>query len=107
MQDRWLWAVAVVVWLGGCAPERDQPSLPSASLAPAVPPAAKKSPPAAVEKSAARSAEKQSAAPKVDSFGLPLVIEIKVPEAPPEIQKPSPPIKEEPEKSSKSWWNVF
>jgi len=46
-------------------------------------------------------------APKVDGFGLPLQIVIEVPEAPPEIQKPSPPIKEESEKNDKSWWNVF
>jgi hypothetical protein len=30
-----------------------------------------------------------------DDFNLPLVIEIAVPDVPPEIQKPSPPIKEE------------
>lgn len=33
----------------------------------------------------------------VDEFGLPLVIRVEVPEAPSEIQKPSPPIPKEPE----------
>jgi hypothetical protein len=31
-----------------------------------------------------------------DDFNLPLVIKMEVPEAPPEIQKPSPPIQEPP-----------
>ncbi len=40
-------------------------------------------------------------AAKVDDFGLPLEIDIQVPETPKEIQGPSPPIKEEPCRSGK------
>ncbi len=40
-------------------------------------------------------AKKPATGPTRDEFGLPIVIHMDVPEAPPEIQKPSPPIPKE------------
>ncbi len=39
-----------------------------------------------------------------DDFGLPLVIVIDVPPTPPEISRPSPPIREEPRHPKGSWF---
>ena len=45
----------------------------------------------------AKPAEKSVSDTKRDEFNLPLVIHIDVPDVPPEIEKPSPPMSEEPE----------
>ena len=79
-------AMIVVVLLGGCTPASEPPR--PTSQAPSFD--AKKSLPIAAESLVA----KQSAHRVLDDFNLPLVIDMEVPETPPEIQKPSVPIKE-------------
>ncbi len=71
MESRWLTLGVVLVLLAGCASD-------------SVPPPTASKP-----------------SPKVDAFGLPLVIVIDVPEVPKEIQGPSPPIQQEPKHSGK------
>jgi hypothetical protein len=93
MQYRWLALALVLLLPAGCAPKDAPPSLPST---PSAPPAAKNLLPDA--------AEKPAASPLVDGFGLPLVISIEVPEVPPEIQGPSPPIKKESQGGAKPWY---
>ncbi len=50
-----------------------------------------------VAEPAAKPLAKPADGAKRDEFGLPLVIRIQVPEAPAEVQKPSPPIPKESE----------
>jgi hypothetical protein len=54
------------------------------------------SPPTAEKPPAKPEPAKTSSGPRVDQFNLPLEIQVETPEVPPEIQGPSPPIKEEP-----------
>jgi hypothetical protein len=69
MMGKWLSiAVALIAFEGGCS---DQP---------------------------AETPQKSTAERNTDDFGLPLVIVIDVPETPPEIRGPSPPIQEKPRK---------
>ena len=69
MGRRWLLIVTTVLMLEGCSPS-DAPPPPAASAA-----------------------DEQG---DYDDFHLPLVIQMDVPETPPEIQKPSPPINGQP-----------
>jgi len=87
-----------VLGLAGCAAQSEPPEAPPAkSSAPAG-----QRPPAMAAKPGAQpavpAAGKRPAPRLRDDFDLPLVIEIHPPEVPPEIQKPSPPIKEEPKR---------
>lgn len=80
MRQFWLPAVTIVLLLGGCSPKRELPRpAPSDSSAKLEVPAGN-----------------SNINRKFDDFNLPLVIEIVLPEVPPEIQGPSPPIQEEP-----------
>jgi hypothetical protein len=71
MGYRWLPVLIVALWLCGCEAQKEPP------------------PDAVVAKTA-----DQPLAGSTDSFGLPLEIVVEVPEVPPELQGPSPPIKE-------------
>jgi len=94
MESRWLSLTIVVVLLGGCASDSVPPSPVNS------PPAVKKPSQTAAERPAAQPArwpgEKPANPPKVDAFGLPLVIVVEMPEVPKEIRGPSPPIHDEP-----------
>jgi hypothetical protein len=124
MGSRWLVLVMVTLLVGGChrhtgpvappAPEGKVAEKPSSRLpkestekpvngkefaekqkSAAKPVNGKQSP----EKPAGRvmlPVDQTQPAASTDQFGLPLVIVIDAPEVPPEIQAPSPPIKEEP-----------
>ena len=81
-----LTVVIVVVLLSGCTPA----SKPSGPTSEAPPFDAKKPPSITAESPAA----KQPAHRVRDDFNLPLMIHMEVPETPPEIEKPSVPIKE-------------
>jgi hypothetical protein len=94
-------AVAVAAFEGGCS---DRPAqTPVVKTASAQTPVAKtppaktappKTPPA--KSAPAKTPQKGAAERTTDDFGLPLVIVLDVPETPPEISRPSPPIREEP-----------
>ena len=73
MGTRWMPVIGVALLLGGCAPQKEPP--PAATTAKTV---------------------DEPGSRLTDDFGLPLVFTIEVPEVPPELQGPSPPIKEEP-----------
>ena len=105
----WLLVTILVLPLMGCGMSQADPPLPAASSpdAKTPPPRSAASPsdvkerqPITAAKSAAKTAKKSAARPAAprlwDDFGLPLVIEIPVPEVPPEIRKPSPPIQAQP-----------
>lgn len=96
MREFWLPIAAVVLLSGGCSPKSELPrSTPSFSSRKAEKSTTK---PHAEPKTKAGEwpAEKVQTGRLFDDFHLPLVIEITPPEVPPEIQGPSPPIKEEP-----------
>jgi len=118
----WLLVTILVLPLMGCGMSQADPPLPAASSPDAktppphsaVSPSDAKAPqhpsaassdvkirqPITAAKPAAKTAKKSAARPATprlwDDFGLPLVIEIPVPEVPPEIRKPSPPIQAQP-----------
>jgi hypothetical protein len=73
MKSGWPMLAILALWCGGCARESAPPSPP---------------------------APKPAASSRVDAFGLPLVIVIKPPEVPKEIEGPLPPVKEETPKPS-------
>ncbi len=75
--------------LSACVPQRE-PSHPTTAVSSSHAPSPRL---AAAEKPAAKAKAPQP--PRLrDDFNLPLVIKMEVPETPPEIRKPSPPIQE-------------
>lgn len=107
-----------VVLLGGCLSEQALPPSPAihppetAERVPTQPKNAEQdSSVRSVRKPDAPADDRPAKAPaparETDDFGLPLVIVMEAPEVPAEIRGPSPPIKEEPEDTSKKkrgWW---
>jgi hypothetical protein len=87
MKRLWLSMATVVLLPSGCTPG-SKPSRPTSS--------AEKPPAESAANLQAKSPEKQPVHRRVDEFNLPLEIEMEAPEAPPDVQKPSPPIKEQP-----------
>ncbi len=113
MAIRWLPAVTVALWLGGCGFENAPPPDPSPQprtaddpVAVPHPPAVEKASPAVAPKPAAkpqqpakppeRTAEKKPVPRTTDDFGFSLIIVIEAPEVPKELLGPSPPIQEPP-----------
>jgi hypothetical protein len=78
MRREWQLAVTAAVLLGGC-PSQDEPTT----------------------KLGEERVRVEAAHRDADEFGLPLVIVLEPPEAPKEIQGPSPPIKETPKAAPK------
>jgi hypothetical protein len=106
MESRWRALAVAAVLLGGCAREGAAPSPPAGNPSTVSSQRDFQSPSqTAAEKPAAkaekRPAAQQAASADVDAFGLPLVIVIEAPEAPKEIQGPSPPIPDEPKNAEK------
>jgi hypothetical protein len=102
--------ILVLPLLVGCSTSQGDAPLPAAAVSPpdakTPPPRSaassdvKKSLPVTAAKPAAKPPQKAAARQPArrlwDDFDLPLVIELQVPEAPPEIRKPSPPIQAQP-----------
>jgi hypothetical protein len=103
--------ILVLPLLMGCGMSQADPPLPAAAVSPpdakTPPPRSAVSPsdvrirpPVTAAKPAAKPPQKAAARQPArrlwDDFDLPLVIELQVPEAPPEIRKPSPPIQAQP-----------
>ena len=84
MEKRWLTLAVATLLLTGCT---------SKNAPPAGPPD-----PA---KTSGQPGVKQHKSVRVDDFGLPLEINIEVPETPKEIQGPSPPIRKAPRRNGK------
>ena len=106
---RGLLPVLLLLWCAGCSAETESSPASSPGLSKTTPPTAQKPfsrepmastgapPPPTAEKPAAKPEPAGTpSGPRVDQFNLPLEIHIETPEVPPEIQGPSPPIKEEP-----------
>ncbi|NLF09280.1 MAG: hypothetical protein GX594_15075 [Pirellulaceae bacterium] len=108
---------AAIVLAAGCSCENAAPPPVETKAAtenkeqqPLPAPAEEKPDPIAVEKPISEPENKpaeEEAAAQTDEFGLPLVIDMEVPEVPEEISKPSPPIEKKPDEAPKKslrWW---
>ncbi len=90
------------------AEEKKQESVPPAAVKlPVEKNTATKPPSTETEKPSDKKPPKKPVEELFDSFRLPLIIRLIPPEVPPEIQKPSPPIKENSEPPKKSIWKYF
>jgi hypothetical protein len=118
MRRRGLPLVMIVVLVAGCA-GKDEPQPRAANPPPSASPATVRTPIAKRQADGERRESKigkpQAENGKLpagqtgyshDQFDLPLVIHVDVPEVPPEIEKPSPPIKEKPEQPAEGF-NLF
>jgi len=107
---RRLLPLLLLLGLAGCSVETELSPASSPSPSKTTPPTAQKpfscksetststpSPPTAEKPAANPEPARAPSGPRVDQFDLPLEIDVETPEVPPEIEGPSPPIKEESE----------
>lgn len=108
--------MAALLFVGGtycimpasAAEEKKQESVPPAAVKlPVEKNTATKPPSKEPEKPSEKKPAKKPVEELFDSFHLPLIIRLVPPEVPSEIQKPSPPIKENSEPPKKSIWKYF
>ena len=103
-----LWGGAYcVASVSAADPEKVEKALPAPGKPPVEKSALTKPPLKPSEKPAEKKPEKKPAEQLFDSFHLPLIIRLDLPEVPPEIRKPSAPIKQNPEPPKKMKWKFF